>query len=484
MTPSAFITIVTVGILLLAGCSMAPTYEAPETPTPATFKETGIWTEATPEDRISRGQWWTLYGDQDLSSLEGRIETSNPTLAQALARYDESRALVREAAAGLYPTFGLGADLTHNQQSNNRPLRGSNQPDVYDANLVDGAVSYELDLWGKIRNLTAAAKAESQASFADAETVRLSLEAELANDYVKLRGLDRQAALLGEDVDDFGRALAMTNARHAGGVASGLDVARAQNQLDAVKAQVSETAAQRALYEHAIASLVGQPASTFSIPARDLDLTLPHVPTGVPSTLVQRRPDVAAAERRVYAANREIGVARAAFFPDISLQALAGFENTGGDALFAAPNVLWGLGPAVAATLFDGGLRHARVKQAQAIFNEATGAYRERVLAAFQDVEDNLALLNNLAAETTEEQAALEAARRTESLALIRYRQGAVNYLEVVTAQSARLEAEEADNSLRTRQLEASLGLIRALGGGWSSEDMPRPATRTLAKAG
>jgi NodT family efflux transporter outer membrane factor (OMF) lipoprotein len=479
-TLAAFLAVAT-GV---AGCSFAPRYSLPPVAAPAAFKETGPWTQATPEDRIDRGRWWRLYGDVELDSLEARIEGANPTLAEAVARYDQARALAREAEAGLYPSIGLQSDLTNNRQSDNRPLRSHGQPDIYDANTVGGAIGYELDLWGKIRNLTAAAKAEAQASSADVESVRLSLEAELADDYVALRGLDRQSALLAEDVDDFDRALALTNARHAGGVASGLDVSRAQNQVDAARAQVSETAAQRALFEHAIASLVGEPASSFSIAPAQAELALPHIPTGVPATLVQRRPDVAAAERRAAAANSEIGVAKAAFFPDIGLDALGGFQNAGGNSLISAPNAIWTLGPAMAVTLFDGGFRNARLRQAKAFFDEASQAYRAEVLRAFQDVEDNLALLNHLATEANDEDAALTAARRTESLALIRYRQGAVNYLDVVTAQSARLDAERASNDLRTRRLQASLGLIRALGGGWTTADLPGKAAQAVAIAG
>jgi len=455
------------------GCSFAPRYELPELTAPPAFKETGPWTEATPKDQISHGSWWMLYGDADLDSLEARIEGSNPTLAEAAARYEQAMALAREASAAVYPSVGLGAALTNNRQSDNRPLRSRGQPDIYDANTVDGAVGYELDLWGRVRNLTAAAKAESQASAADLETVRLSLEAELADDYINLRGLDLESRLLTEAVADFSRALDLTEVRHSGGVASGLDVSRAEDQLESARAQVSEVAAQRALYEHAIASLEGTPATSFSIAPAQRDLNLPHLPTGLPSTLVERRPDVAAAERKAAAANKEIGVAKAAFFPDVTLSGLGGFQNAGGNNLISAPNAIWSVGPALAFTLFDGGRRHAELQRARAYFDETSADYRAQVLRAFQDVEDNLALLNHLAREATSEEHALTAARYTESIALTRYRQGAVTYLDVVTAQSARLDAERSALNLRTRQLKASLELIRALGGGWTTKDLP-----------
>jgi NodT family efflux transporter outer membrane factor (OMF) lipoprotein len=467
--------------VMVGGCSFAPRYQLSPTPAPVAFKEQGPWTTATPAEQLRRGAWWTLYDDPELDALESRIETSNPTLAESVARFDQSNAFAREAQAGLLPTVSANASATRNRQSNDRPLRSASQPSYYAADTIQGTAAYELDLWGRLRNLAAAARAQTQASAADEEMVRLSLEAELADDYVRLRGLDAQAALLRQTVDDYARANQLTNIRHAGGVASGVDVGRSTTQLEAARAQVNDVAAQRALYEHAIASLVGQTPSSLSIPARSATLALPNVPAGLPSTLVQRRPDVAAAERDAAAANFQIGVAKAAFFPDISLQALGGFQNTGGADLIGAPDSFWTLGPALSQTIFDGGLRRARLAASRAAFTEASQAYRAVVLRAFQEVEDNLALLNHLAAESADEDAAVVAARRTEALTLIRYRDGAVNYLEVVIAQNAALDAERSAIALRTRRLQASVALIRALGGGWDVNLLPYGATQRTA---
>jgi NodT family efflux transporter outer membrane factor (OMF) lipoprotein len=460
----------------LSGCELAPAYRAPTVTAPTAYKEAGPWTEARPQDAAPHGDWWTAFQDPLLDSLERQVETSNPTLAAALAAYDEARAYAAEAAAARFPTIGASDSNTYNRQSNNRPLRGEHEPDIYWANTFGGSANYEIDFWGRVRDLVKAGRAEAQASAADLETARLGLQIDLANDYVNLRGLDAQARLLATTVDAYQRAFDLTKTRHQGGVSSGLDEDRAQGQLSYARAQVSEIAARRALYEHAIASLAGQPAPSFSIAPATTSAIIPLVPAGVPSTLIERRPDIAAAERRAYAANREIGVARAAFFPTISLGGGGGFQNTGGQNLLIAPNTFWTLGPQLALTLFDGGLRRARLAASRAAFRLASAEYRATVLQGFQQVEDQLALANHLASEATDDSDAVKATQATTRLSLVRYREGGANYLEVVTAQTAELQAEQSALALETRRQQASIDLVQALGGGWSRADLPDQA--------
>jgi len=434
--------------------------------TPVVYKEMGPWTPADPADRTPRGDWWTVYSDQALNDLERRIEADNPNLALALARYDEARALAAQARAALFPQVGVTADATRNRQSDNRPLRIGG-PNDYSDDVVGGSVSYEFDFWGRVRTVVAAGKAQAQAAGDDAASARLSLEAQLAVAYMDLRGADAQEKLLADTTVAYARALALTKAQHDGGAVSGLDVGRAEAQLESARAQQIDVAAQRALDEHLIAALVGQPASTFSIaPIADLPRP-PRTPAAAPSLLLERRPDIAAAERRAAAANANIGLARAAYFPSITLDASGGFENAGGANLLTAGNSLWTLGPAAALTLFDAGKRKAGVRAARDQFAEASATYRAAVLSAFQEVEDNLALCNRLADEADHQALSVEASRRTETLALTQYRMGSVTYLDVVTAQTADLDAQRIALSIATRRLQASVNLVRALGGGW-----------------
>lgn len=471
-----------VSLLAMAACSMAPVYAPPAVSTPVAYKETGPWTPASPADAAPRGDWWTVFGDPTLTGLEQRIETGNPDLAQALARYDEARAYLAQARAAQLPEVDASASAANNGQSAHRPLRVGG-PDTYDADILGAAASYELDLWGRVRNQVAAGKAEAQASAADAASIRLSLQAQLADAYMSLRGLDAEGKLLADTTAAYAKALKLTQDQHDGGAVSGLDVDRAETQLRTAKAQQLDVAAQRALYEHAIASLVGQPASTFSLAAVAQLPDAPKTPVAAPSTLLQRRPDIAAAERRTAAANARIGVARAAFYPTISLSAAAGLETAGGVNLLQASNGFWALGPAAAMTLFDGGRRKAAVRAARDQFDETSAAYRSTVLAAFQQVEDNLALCNKLADEAREQTGAVEAAKRAEDLAMTQYQMGAVTYLDVITAQTADLEAQRTELSVATRRLQASIDLIRAMGGGWSPQQPVRAPETAVADA-
>jgi NodT family efflux transporter outer membrane factor (OMF) lipoprotein len=455
--------------LLLGACSLAPPLKTPDVPTGDAYKEMGQWTQAQPADRLPRDSWWALYGNTELDEFEKKLISGNPTLAAALANYAQARALADQARAGLFPTLSLSADATRNRLSNNQPLRLPNAPPnfTYNSDSLAGSVSYELDLWGQIRNEVAAGEANAAASAADLENARLSLIAQLVGDYIQLRSLDRDSEILDETVKAYTRALVLTEQRHDAGIAPGLDVSQAETQLNAASSQVAQTLAARALMEHAIAALLGVSASTFSIKPQIIDIALPQIPAGVPTTLLQRRPDIAAAQRRMIAANANIGVARAAYFPTLTLGAQGGFESKSFSNWLSAPSAFWAVGPNALLSVFDGGLRRAQVAQARAEFDASAANYRGVVVGAFQQVEDSLATLNHYRDAVREEKAAVDAAQRTLDFALALYKQGATDYLTVVTSQTALLQNQLEALTLETLQLRASVDLILALGGGW-----------------
>ncbi|MGZ5100710.1 MAG: efflux transporter outer membrane subunit [Usitatibacter sp.] len=455
--------------IALGGCSLAPRLEVPEVPAAAAYKEESPWTRAEPADELPRDAWWTLYGDAGLDALQKRLVDQSPDLAAALARYEQAKAVADELRSGLFPSLAGNASEQRLRQSEGKPLRvlGPTSPDVYGARSIGVEAGYELDLWGRIRNQVASGTASEQAAQADLESARLSLQAQLADSYIALRGLDREIALLDETVSAYGKALDLTTTRHDGGIASGLDVARAQTQLESTRAQVAQVRAQRDVLEHAIAALIGESPSAFTIEPRIEAIALPRVPAGVPSTLLQRRPDIAAAQRHIAAANANVGIARAAYFPAVTLGATAGYQSGASGSVITAPNLYWSVGPSLVLALFDAGKRRAQVAQAQAALDEAGARYRGVVLSAFQQVEDNLALLRQYREAAQAEEAAVASARRSLAFATSRYRDGAANYLEVVVSQVAALQAQRDELDLDTRERRASVQLIRALGGGW-----------------
>jgi NodT family efflux transporter outer membrane factor (OMF) lipoprotein len=473
-TPNAAGHLALVLLSASAGCDLAPKYEPPVTAIPEAYKETGPWQPATPADTLPRGPWWRMYQDPQLDRLETSLVAANPDLAAAAAHYDIARAAAAQTRAGLFPTvfagaFALGTGHPISSQSYRTVITGN----YFGYNTANAEVQYDVDLWDQIHNQVAAGKASAQATAADLVNAQLSLQVALATAYINLRGLDEEAKVLADTVATYGKALQIVRNRFAGLIGSGLDVSRASTEFESARATQQDVVAQRALYEHAIASLIGRPASDFSIAPAVFNIPIPSIPTGVPSVLLQRRPDIASAERQVAAANAQIGVARAAFYPDLTLGLTGGVENTGWLWLAATPFSYWSIGPKLIAPLFEGGLRHAQLAGAEAQLRQTSEQYRSVVLTAFQQVEDALSLLNNLGQESTAAQAAVTDATHTLDMSMALYMDGAVNYLEVAVAQEQLLTQQVTAISLQTRRQLTSVQLIRALGGGWSVEELP-----------
>ena len=454
---------------------MGPRYAKPTTPTPPAYKEIPPdWKTAQPSDQIAKGKWWEIFQDPQLNALEEQINVSNQNLKAAEARFQQARALVRFNRAAYYPTVTAGASAAREHLSSHRPLvPASTQTNGTDLVVPALDVSYEADVFGRVRHTVEAARADAQASAADLEAVRLSLHAELAFDYFEMRTLDAEEQLLLSNVTSFEKALELTQSRYNGGVASAVDVAQAQTQLENTRTQAIDVTVQRSQNEHAIATLIGQPAPSFTSPAAAWNAPPPDTPPGVPSELLERRPDIAAAERRVAAANAQVGVARAAYFPIFTLTGSGGFESTAISTLIQGPSGFLTAGAAAAVTAFDGGRRRAVSDQARAAYDESVANYRQTVLTAFQEVEDNLAILRILDDEARAQQAAVAAAEHSLELSTNRYKGGVVSYLEVTTAQSTALADERAAVDILRRRMTASVSLIKALGGGWNSANLP-----------
>ncbi len=454
--------------LLLGGCALSPVYERPATPAPAAFKEAQDWVAAMPADALDRGKWWTLFDDQQLNELEPAVGVSNQNVAAATAAYAQARALVEQQRAALFPVVSLdaGASRSGGGTSSTRTTTGRSGNSVQ---LSIGA-TWEPDVWGRLRGAANSASASAQASAADLASATLSAQGELAVNYFSLRLADAQGVLLRDTIAGYERALQIARNRYAAGVATRTDVLQAETQLANARADEAGVTRQRAQFEHAIAVLIGKAPADFTLAPAAWSVAVPQVPTGLPSTLLQRRPDIAAAERRVAAANEQIGVARAAYFPNIGLNASYGSSGSRVPDLFNAGTTIWSLGLSAAETLFNAGATSAKVAGAQAAQEEAAARYRQTVLAAFQDVENQLAAAQVLARQQDLRRQASQAADEAERLMLNRYRAGQVSFSEVVSAQATALSARRALVQAQADRQTAAIALIQALGGGWHAE--------------
>ncbi len=451
---------------ILAACSQAPAYRPPDMALPASYHDgDAVWGKARPSTPPLANSWWTALDDPMLDRLEEHLESDSPELAVALARHGLALSALRESSAARLPESRLGATISRNRQSDTRPLRGANQPDTYDADTAGAGLSYEVDLWARVGDGIRAARARAEASADGTRSVRLALQCDLASTWVALRGADKDLAILADAVAVFQRAASVTRHRFDGGIANGIDLGRADAQLADAQAQYASAQAKRARLLHAVEALAGIPAGTTVIPPSLVPLhDLPIAPS-LPSTLLQQRPDIASAERAMFAANRAIGVAQAARFPMIQLGGSGGFQSTAIAGLLSAPNAFWALGPQVVLPLFDGGRRRARVAASRAEWDIATGRYRATVLLAMRETEDALSNLAELRQEEDAQARAAAAATQASRLAYERYIKGANTLLDVVTAQTSELAARRASAQVATRRVQASIALLRALGG-------------------
>jgi NodT family efflux transporter outer membrane factor (OMF) lipoprotein len=469
-------------IVALEGCTVGPKYVKPSVPTtpnykedtPASFKESEQWQPAHPGDQASRGNWWEIFSDPELNKLEEQIADSNQDLKVAEARFREARAAIRFNRAAQFPTISTSPSASYVKNSDFSPSFPSKIQEANTGSFVlPFDLSYEVDLWGRVRRSVAAAREEAQATAADYQTAKLSLEAELALDYFELRSADAQKQLLDDTVKAYTDNLGLTLNRFKGGVAPKADVAQAQTQLDTTRVQDTDVTVQRAQFEHAIAILIGKPPADFSLAAAPLNNQPPSIPIGLPSELLQRRPDIAAAERRVAEANQQIGIARAAYFPTVTLGGTAGFAGTQGSNWFTWPSGFWAVGPALAQTLFDAGRRRATSESARANYDATVATYRQTSLIAFQEVEDNVAALRILENEGQQQKQAIASSAESLQLFTNRYKGGVDTYLQVITAQTIELANERNDIDIQRRRLDASVLLIKALGGGWNASNLP-----------
>jgi NodT family efflux transporter outer membrane factor (OMF) lipoprotein len=465
----------TVWLLALSACSFAPAYKTPDSAAAAaTYKESGDWKPAEPADAQVRGPWWSMFQDPVLDGIETQVADANQDLKAAYARLLQARAATRVARADLFPTLTIGSSATRSRTSVNSPKFPPGAAPTGNNFDLEADLSYEIDVWGRVRNAVASARANQQASSADLATLNLAIRAELAADYFTLRSQDTQQQLLDKTVFDYAKALQLTQNLYNGGAAALADVAQAQAQLETAQTQAADIRLQRAQTEHAVAVLLGQNPTVFHMDANPYSIAVapPSIDPGLPSTLLERRPDVAAAERRTAAANAQIGVARAAYFPVFSFGAAAGFDSTSTSNWLSAPSRLWSLGPVAGVlTVFDAGRHRAQTEQAKAMYDEQVADYRNIVLVAYQEVEDNLAALRQLQQENLSETAAVGSTATALQQAQYRYKAGLVTYLEVSTAENAYLQAQIANVTIQLRRMTASVLLVKALGGGWRRPD-------------
>jgi NodT family efflux transporter outer membrane factor (OMF) lipoprotein len=459
-------------MLLLAACTVGPKYKAPSVPTPPAYKEMGNWKTAQPSDQNLGGNWWEIFQDPQLNALEQQINVSNQNLKGAVAQYQEARAALRYARADYYPTIGTAPSATRQRYSDNRPgsaARGTTFNDF----VLPVDLSYQVNAWGRVSKNVESYREQAQASAADLAVVNLTMHADLAIDYFAARTLDAEEKLLQNTVAQYEQALQLNEERYKGGLASEVEVEQARTILETTQAQLVDVGVASAQYEHAAAVLVGKPPADFSLPALPLTAPPPPIPVGIPSELLQRRPDVAAAERRVASANAQVGLAKTAYYPLINIVGSGGFESGTITTLFQGPSALWSVGASVAETIFDGGRRHALNDEAKAAYDASVASYRQTVLAAFQQVEDNLAALRVLEQEAGVQANAVQSAQKSLELSNTRYDGGVTSYLEVITAQNAALSDEVTAVDILGRRMASAVFLIEALGGGWDRSTLP-----------